>query len=72
VNYQFDIVSFLRKWNLRGEKCGFTRLRQAVSADSESSADVRKFITLRPFIVSGSVSNRWKAEKLFYVSHAKF
>jgi hypothetical protein len=29
--------------------------------------DVQKFITLRPFVVSGSVNNRWKAEKLFYV-----
>jgi hypothetical protein len=32
-----------------------------------SSADVQKFIALRPFIVSGSVNNRWKDEKLFYV-----
>jgi hypothetical protein len=30
-------------------------------------ADVQKFITLRPFIVSESVNNRWKAEKLLYV-----
>jgi hypothetical protein len=30
-------------------------------------ADVQKFITLRPFVVSGSVNNHWKAEKLFYV-----
>jgi hypothetical protein len=30
-------------------------------------ADVQKFITLRPFVVSGSVNNRWKAEKLLYV-----
>jgi hypothetical protein len=32
-------------------------------------ADVQKFITLRPFIVSMSVNNRWKAERLLYVCH---
>jgi hypothetical protein len=32
-----------------------------------SWADVQKFITLRPFVLSGSVNNRWKAEKLFCV-----
>jgi hypothetical protein len=32
-----------------------------------SLADVQKFITLRPFLVSGSLNNRWKAEKLLYV-----
>jgi hypothetical protein len=30
-------------------------------------ADVQKFITLRLFIVSVSVNNRWKAEKLLHV-----
>jgi hypothetical protein len=30
-------------------------------------ADVQKFITLRMFIGSGSLNNRWKAEKLVYV-----
>jgi hypothetical protein len=30
-------------------------------------ADVQKFIALRPFIRSGSLNNRWKAEKLLYV-----
>jgi hypothetical protein len=34
-----------------------------------SLADVQKFITLRPFVVSGSVNNIWKAEKLLYVCH---
>jgi hypothetical protein len=28
-------------------------------------ADVQKFITGRPFVVSGSVNTRQKAEKLF-------
>jgi hypothetical protein len=32
-----------------------------------SLADVQKFITLRPFVVSGSVNNRWKDEELIYV-----
>jgi hypothetical protein len=32
-----------------------------------SLADVQKFITLRPFIGSGSLNNRWKSEKLLYV-----
>jgi hypothetical protein len=30
-------------------------------------ADVQKFITLRPFVITGSVNNRWKDEKLLYV-----
>jgi hypothetical protein len=29
-----------------------------------SLADVKKFITPRLFVVSGSVNNRWKGEKL--------
>jgi hypothetical protein len=32
-----------------------------------SLTDVQKFITRRPFIISGSVNNHWKAEKLPYV-----
>jgi hypothetical protein len=32
-----------------------------------SLADVQKFITLRLFIRSGSLNNRWKDEKLLYV-----
>jgi hypothetical protein len=32
-----------------------------------SLADVQKFITLRPLVISGSVNNRWKAKKLLYV-----
>jgi hypothetical protein len=33
-----------------------------------SPADVlKKIITLRPFVVSGSVNSRWKDEKLLYV-----
>jgi hypothetical protein len=32
-----------------------------------SLAEVQKFITLRPFVVSGSVNNRWNTEKLLYV-----
>jgi hypothetical protein len=31
-----------------------------------SSSDVQKFITLRPFIVSGRVNNRWKEERVLY------
>jgi hypothetical protein len=31
-----------------------------------SLADVQKLITLRPFIVSGRVNNRWKDERVFY------
>jgi hypothetical protein len=33
--------------------------------------DVQKSITLRPFTVSGSVNNRWKAEKLFYTFYVQ-
>jgi hypothetical protein len=41
-----------------------------LSAQVHSSwADAQKFITLRPFVVSKSVSNHWKDEKLFYISH---
>jgi hypothetical protein len=32
-----------------------------------SLADVQKFITLIPFVVSGSINDRWKDEKLLYV-----
>jgi hypothetical protein len=32
-----------------------------------SLADVQKFITLIPFVVSGSINNRWRYEKLLYV-----
>jgi hypothetical protein len=32
-----------------------------------SLTDVQTFITLRPFIGSGSLNNHWKAEKLLYV-----
>jgi hypothetical protein len=31
-----------------------------------SSADVQKFITLKPFIVSRHKNNRWKEERVFY------
>jgi hypothetical protein len=34
-----------------------------------SLAEVQKFITPRPFVVSGCVNNRWKDEKLLYVYH---
>jgi hypothetical protein len=34
-----------------------------------SLPDVQKFITIRTFIVSGSVNTRWKDEKLLYVCH---
>jgi hypothetical protein len=34
-----------------------------------SLADVQKFITHRPFIISVSVNTRWKAKKLLYVFH---
>jgi hypothetical protein len=32
-----------------------------------SLAEVQKFITLGPFVISGSVNNRCKAEKLLYI-----
>jgi hypothetical protein len=39
----------------------------SLSAQTYSSlADVQKFITLRSFIVSGCVNNRWKEERVFY------
>jgi hypothetical protein len=31
-----------------------------------SMTETQKFITLRPFAVSGSVNNRWKEERVFY------
>jgi hypothetical protein len=31
-----------------------------------SLSDVQKLITLRPFIVSGRVNNRWKDERVLY------
>jgi hypothetical protein len=31
-----------------------------------SLANVQKFITLRPSVVSGCVNNRWKEERVFY------
>jgi hypothetical protein len=34
-----------------------------------SLGDIQKFIALIPFIVSVSVNNRWKDEKLLYVFH---
>jgi hypothetical protein len=34
-----------------------------------SLADIQKFITPRTFIGSGSLTNRWKDEKLIYVCH---
>jgi hypothetical protein len=40
----------------------------SLSALTHSSlAEIQKFITLRPFVASGGVNNRWKAEKLLYV-----
>jgi hypothetical protein len=37
-----------------------------LSAQTYSSlAAVQKFITLRPFVVSGRVNNRWKVERVF-------
>jgi hypothetical protein len=33
--------------------------------------DVQKFITLRPFIVSGSVNNHWKGETLLYIFYVQ-
>jgi hypothetical protein len=42
----------------------------SLSAQTYSSlVDVQKFITLRLFIISGSVNNHWEAEKLLYVCH---
>jgi hypothetical protein len=39
----------------------------SLSAQAYSSlADVQKFITLRMFIVSGHVNNRWKEERVLY------
>jgi hypothetical protein len=40
----------------------------SLSAQAYSSlTEIQKFITLRPFAISGSVNNRWKAEKLLYI-----
>jgi hypothetical protein len=40
----------------------------SLSAQTYSSLSaVQEFITLRPFVVSGSVNNHWKTKKLLYV-----
>jgi hypothetical protein len=40
-----------------------------LSAQTYSSfADVQKVITLKPFVISGWVNNRWKEERVFYNS----
>jgi hypothetical protein len=40
----------------------------SLSAKTYSSlTNAQKFITLRPFIISESVNNCWKSEKLFYI-----
>jgi hypothetical protein len=69
VIYEFDITSFLRKRCLCGQKCIFSGYSRLLAQVHSSWADAKKFITLIPFIISRSVSNRWKTEKLFYVSH---
>jgi hypothetical protein len=33
--------------------------------------DVQKFITLRPFIITGSVNNLWKDKKLLYIFYVQ-
>jgi hypothetical protein len=39
----------------------------SLSAQIYSSlTDVKKFITLKPFILSRRVNNRWKEERVFY------
>jgi hypothetical protein len=39
----------------------------SLSAQTYSSlADVKKFITLKPFILSRHANNHWKEEKVFY------
>jgi hypothetical protein len=39
----------------------------SLSAQTYNSlADVKKFIALRPFVVSGRVNNRWKEERVLY------
>jgi hypothetical protein len=41
----------------------------SLSAQTYSSlADVQKFISIKPFILSRSVNNRWKDQKVFYNS----
>jgi hypothetical protein len=41
----------------------------SLAAQTYSSlADVQKFITLRLFVVSGRVNNRWKEQEVFYNS----
>jgi hypothetical protein len=45
---------------------GYSRSAQTYS----SLSAVQEFITLRPFVISGSVNNCYKAEKLLYVCPA--
>jgi hypothetical protein len=52
VIYEFDIMSFMRKRCIFGQKCifpGYYRLSEQVHS---SWADAKKFITLIPFVVS--------------------
>jgi hypothetical protein len=44
----------------------FPRLFSLSAQIYSSSSDVQKFITLRPFVVSGSINNCWKEGKLLY------
>jgi hypothetical protein len=49
------------------EHAVFLGCSSLIALTYSSLADVKKFITLRLFIGSGSLNNRSKAEKLLYV-----
>jgi hypothetical protein len=51
---------------------GFTDCSNLSVQNHSRLVDVQKFITFRPFIVLGSVDNRWKTDKLFYIFYVEF
>jgi hypothetical protein len=66
VNYEFGIASFGDD-NASVVKNAVSPGGSILSVQTYSSlSDVQKLITLRPFIVSGRVNNRWKDERVFY------
>jgi hypothetical protein len=69
VIYEFDITSFLRKRAFALRSAFFPAYSRLSAQVHSSWADAQKFITPRPFVVSRSVSNLLKDEKLFYISH---
>jgi hypothetical protein len=72
VNHKKLAMSFILQyfWNDNAsmvENAVFPGCSSLTALTYRSLADVQKYITLRPFIGSWSLNNRWKAEKLFYV-----